>query len=121
MKSNSKFSTEMKNLVRSDPKTDPPTIGGIPVNQSCQPDIYGTYQVTGSTTNTLQNHINYMSNNIDVKNLVDNMNSFIEIAKNSLFLNNSNNLLNNNINNNTDISNVDSIISPESKNKSKTT
>ena len=49
------------------------------------------------------------------------MNSFIEIARNSLFLNNSNNLLNNNINNNTDINNVDSIISRESKYKSKTT
>ena len=38
-----KFSTEMKNLVRFDPKTDPPTIGGIPINQQCAPGVYGTY------------------------------------------------------------------------------
>ena len=48
------------------------------------------------------------------------MNSFIEIARNSLFLNNSNNLLNNNTDNNTSISSIDSINSCESKYKSKT-
>ena len=49
------------------------------------------------------------------------MNSFIDIARNSLISNNSNNLLNNNINNNTSINSVDSINSRESKHKSNAT
>ena len=49
------------------------------------------------------------------------MNSFIDKARNILISNNSNNLLNNNFINNTSINSVDSIISRESKYKSKPT
>ena len=38
-----KFSKAMKSLTQFDPKTDPHTIGGIPVNQSCAPGIYGNH------------------------------------------------------------------------------
>ena len=38
-----KFSKAMKSLTQFDPKIDPHTIGGIPVNQTCAPGIYGNY------------------------------------------------------------------------------
>lgn len=38
-----KFSKAMKSLTQFDPKTDPHTINGIPVNQSCAPGIYGNH------------------------------------------------------------------------------
>ena len=38
-----KFTPEMMNLVRFDPKTDPHSIGGKPINQQCASGVYGTY------------------------------------------------------------------------------
>ena len=40
---------------------------------------------------------------------MNNLNSFIDIARNSVVFNNSNNLLNNNFNNNTSTTSIDSI------------
>ena len=37
------FTQKMMNLVRFDPKTDPHSIGGKPINQQCAPGVYGTY------------------------------------------------------------------------------
>ena len=43
MADNPKFSSAMKKLVRFDPKIDPSSIDGIPINLSCAPGVYGTY------------------------------------------------------------------------------
>ena len=85
------------------------TIDGVPINQNCAPGVIGWPWDVGSIRYASTNLTNDTNINFDVKNLIDNMNSFIDVARNSLIYNNSNDLSNNNINNNTSITSIDSI------------